>query len=130
MRACRAHCDARLLRCQAPNADRQTALPQLPEHHGTLIDKHGLAFDLLSDPGNGYADALGLRFEVPENVREIYLSFGIDLSKHDGESSGTLPMPGRIVVDGDGIVRAVDVDPDYTRRPEPDKTVADTAALG
>jgi peroxiredoxin len=103
--------------------------PQLVEHHGSMIEKNELAFDLLSDPGNAYADALGLRFEVPENLREIYLSFGIDLSKHNGESSGTLPMPGRIVVDSDGIVRAVDVDPDYTKRPEPDKTVADAAAL-
>lgn len=27
-------------------------------------------------------------------------------------------MPGRFVIDGDGVVRAVDVDPDYTVRPD------------
>jgi hypothetical protein len=38
-------------------------------------------------------------------------------------------MPGRFVIDRAGIVRAVDVDPDYTRRPEPQKTLDDLAAL-
>lgn len=104
--------------------------PQKPEHHGTLIEKHGLAFPLLSDPGNGYAAKLGLRFQVTSELAEVYRSIGIDLSKHNGEDSWTLPMPARIVVDSDGIVQAVDADPDYTRRPEPDKTVQDVAKLG
>ena len=38
-------------------------------------------------------------------------------------------MPGRFVVDSGGIVRAADVDPDYERRPEPQKTVDDVKAL-
>ena len=39
-------------------------------------------------------------------------------------------MPGRFVVDRSGVVRAADVDPDYERRPEPQKTVDDVKALG
>jgi hypothetical protein len=38
-------------------------------------------------------------------------------------------MPARFVVDRGGIVRAADVDPDYERRPEPQKTVDDVEAL-
>ena len=59
----------------------------------------------------------------------IYRAFGIDLPKCNGEDSWTLPMPGRLVIDRDGTVRAVDVDPDYTVRPEPAKTLADVRAL-
>ena len=33
-------------------------------------------------------------------------------------------MPARIVIRRDGIVAAVEVDPDYTRRPEPGETLA------
>jgi len=33
-------------------------------------------------------------------------------------------MPARYVVDQDGRIRAADVSPDYTVRPEPDDTVA------
>ena len=39
-------------------------------------------------------------------------------------------MPARLVVDSGGIVRAADIDADYTRRPEPEKTLADVKALG
>ena len=38
-------------------------------------------------------------------------------------------MPGRFVIDAEGIIRASDVSPDYTRRPEPKKTLDEVAAL-
>ncbi|MCB1749164.1 MAG: redoxin domain-containing protein [Gammaproteobacteria bacterium] len=98
--------------------------PQLPEHSAAMVAKHGLDFDILSDPGNAYAAELGLRFALPEALRAIYSAFGIDLPKCNGEGSWTLPMPGRIVVGADGVVKHVDVDPDYTVRPEPDTTLA------
>ncbi len=95
-----------------------------------MIEKHGLNFDMLSDPENAYAAELGIRFEVPAEVKEIYGGFGIDLPKVNGDDSWTLPIPARLVIDADGVVRAADVDVDYTRRPEPEKTVADVKALG
>ncbi len=104
--------------------------PQLPEHSITMTERHNLGFDLLSDPGNAFAASLGLVFTVPDELREVYLSLGIDLPKHNGEDSWTLPMPARFVIGGDGIIRAADVDPDYTHRPEPQKTIDDLIALG
>jgi peroxiredoxin len=104
--------------------------PQLPEHNKGMVEKHGLNFEMLSDPGNAYAAKLGLRFDLPDAVKKAYGGFGIDLLGTNGDESGTLPMPARIVVDSGGIVRATDIDPDYTRRPEPDKTLADVKALG
>lgn len=98
--------------------------PQLPAHGLGIVEKHGLSFDILSDPHNDYAAALGLRFTLPAELQSIYASFGIDLPLFDGDDSWTLPMPGRIVIDSRGIVRAVDVDPDYTVRPEPEATLA------
>jgi peroxiredoxin len=81
------------------------------------IEKQRISFDLLSDPGNAYAAKLGLRFSLPDDLKAVYLGFGIDLAVRNGEASWTLPMPGRFVVDRSGIVRAVDVDPDYEHRP-------------
>ena len=103
--------------------------PQLAEASRSLIEKQGISFDLLSDPGNAYAAKLGLRFTLPDDLKAVYLSFGLDLPVRNGEPSWTLPMPGRFVVDRGGIVRAVDVEPDYERRPEPQKTVDDVKAL-
>ena len=103
--------------------------PQLAERSAGMVEKHGLKFDLLRDPGNAYAAQLGIRFQVPDSVKEIYLGFGNDLAVNNGDDSWTLPMPARIVIDSGGIVRAADIDPNYTSRPEPDKTLADVRAL-
>lgn len=103
--------------------------PQLPAHSLKMVEAHKLDFEILSDPGNAYAAALGLRFELPVELREIYRSFGIDLPAVNGDPSWTLPIPGRIVVDRQGIVRAVDVDPDYTVRPEPEVTLEEVKRL-
>lgn len=101
----------------------------MPEFGRTIVDKHRLRFDILSDPGNRYAAALGLRFTLPADLRAVYSSFGIDLPACNGDDSWTLPMPGRLVVDRAGVVRAVDVDPDYTVRPEPSVTLDLVKAL-
>ncbi len=103
--------------------------PQLPEFNAKMVDSNDLSFDILSDPGNAYADALGLRFKVPDEICEIYRGFGIDLPGNNGDDSWTLPMPGRIIIGRDGIVTSVEVDPDYTARPEPAATVADLKAM-
>jgi peroxiredoxin len=103
--------------------------PQMPEASRSLSEKQGISFDLLSDPGNTYAARLGLRLTLPDDLKAVYLGFGNDLAVRNGEGSWTLPMPGRFVIDPAGIVRAADVDPDYERRPEPQKTVDDVMAL-
>jgi peroxiredoxin len=114
---------------QAAGASLVALSPQRAEHSQGQIEKHKLAFDILSDHGNAVAERFGLRFALPDDLRAVYLSIGIDLAKHNGEPSWTLAMPARFLVGRQGIVRAADVDPDYTRRPEPDKTLADLAAL-
>ena len=104
--------------------------PQKTENSLRMIERHKISFEMLSDPGNAYAARLGLRFQVPDDLKETYLSIGIDLEASSGFSDWTLPVPARIVVDRAGIVRATDIDVDYTHRPEPEKTIADVAALG
>lgn len=94
-----------------------------------MIERHKLSYDLLQDPSNEFAAQLGLRFELPGYLKDIYKSFGLDLEAANGEDSWTLPMPARFVVDGTGVIRSVDVDPDYTVRPEPQATVEVVAAL-
>ncbi|MEC7535709.1 MAG: redoxin domain-containing protein [Pseudomonadota bacterium] len=103
--------------------------PQIPKKNQEMIDKNELSFDLLHDAGNTYAEKLGLRFTVPSVAKNIYNQFGINSPGGSSDNSGTLPMPGRFVIDRGCIVRAVDVDPDYTRRPEPDKTIGDLEAI-
>ncbi len=76
------------------------------------------------------ATKYGLVFTLPEDLRRVYLEFGIDLTKANGDESWTLPIPARLVVDRNGIIRAAEADPDYTHRPEPADTIAVLRNLG
>jgi len=123
------------LQAVVPDVEKQcgtlvAVTPHKGEHSLRMVRRHGLGFEMLSDPGNAYVARLGLRFQVPEGLKEVYLSRGIDLAESSGSSDWTLPVPARLVVDRTGVVRAADIDLDYTRRPEPEKTLADVEALG
>jgi peroxiredoxin len=79
----------------------------------------GLSFDILSDEGGEIANAFGLRFRLPEDLISVYKSLGVDLPSINGEPSWTLPMSARYVVASDGVIAYAEVNPDYTRRPDP-----------
>ena len=78
---------------------------------------------MLRDLGNTVAEAYGLVFTLPEDLQAIYQKFGIDLAKGNGDGTWRLPVPARFVIDRSGVIRGVDADPDYTRRPEPSATI-------
>jgi peroxiredoxin len=82
-----------------------------------------LSFEFLRDFGNRVAEAYGLVFTLPDDLRAIYLKFGIDLAQGNGDGTWRLPVPARFVIDRQGLIHAVDADPDYTRRSEPARTV-------
>ena len=103
--------------------------PQQSEFNRKFIEQKKFTFDLLGDPGNQTAKAYGLVFTLPEDLRKIYLQFGIDLPKHNGDDSWTLPLPARYIIDRDGTIRYAEVSVDYTVRPEPEDTVAALKAL-
>ena len=86
-------------------------------------DPKPLPFELLRDFGNLVAEAYGLVFTLPADLREIYVKLGIDLARGNGDGTWRLPVPARFVIDRQRIIRSVDADPDYTRRPEPAGTV-------
>ena len=98
--------------------------PQQTEFNREFIEQKKYTFDLLGDPGNQTANAYGLVYTLPEDLRKIYLQFGIDVPKHNGDESWTLPLPARYIIDRKRIVRYAEVSVDYTVRPEPEDTIA------
>ena len=83
------------------------------------VRQNELSFPILSDKGNEIAAAFGLRFRLPDEIIAIYKGFGNDLAMVNGEDSWTLPMPGRFVIAPGGVIAYAEVNPDYTRRPDP-----------
>jgi peroxiredoxin len=104
--------------------------PQLPQHNRELIRSRGLGFEILSDAGNEVAARFELRFALPDYLKAVYASFPLDIATYNGDSSWTLPMPARFIIDRRGIIRYAQSDPDYTTRPEPEDTLAALRALG
>lgn len=100
------------------------------EHNRFVREQYKLSYDILSDPGNALAARYGLRFVLPENIQTLYRQFGIDVPKHSGDESWSLPMPARLVIDSEGIVRHTAINADYTVRPEPEATLEVLKKLG
>jgi peroxiredoxin len=94
--------------------------PQTAPNSRKSVRQNQLGFPILSDPHNDVAAAFGLRFELPDYLIELYKSLKNDLPTFNGDPSWTLPMPGRFVVGQDGTILYAEVNPDYTRRPDPE----------
>lgn len=78
-----------------------------------------LNFPILSDPDSEVAETFGLRFSLPDDFIEVYKSFGSNLSHFNAGQDWRFPMPARYVIGRDGLIAYADVNPDYTRRPDP-----------
>ncbi len=97
--------------------------PQLEKYSRQVAKKHQLSFSVLSDKGNAVASKFGLTFTLPDPLKDLHNKWGIDLERFNGDHSWTLPMPGRFIVDRQGTILHGDVNPDYTKRPEPDDII-------
>lgn len=104
--------------------------PQTAANSRKAQRDHDLTFPVLSDPGNEVADRFGLRFRLPDDLLALYRKFGVDLEALNGNSSRTLPMPARYIIGRDGVIRYAEVNPDYTRRPEPEDLIPTLRSLG
>lgn len=97
--------------------------PEVPDRTADMAAKQKLTYPILWDERSVVAEAFGLAFVLPDELRQVYLGFGNDLAVRNGDPSWRLPVPSRFVVDGEGIVRFVQADPDYTYRPEAETTL-------
>ena len=89
------------------------------------MEEKGLSAVMLSDPGNETAARYGLRYHLPEALREIYRKFGVNLDVYNEDDSWTLPLPARLIIDREGTIRHADISVDYTIRPDPQETIKD-----
>ncbi|MBD1554445.1 peroxiredoxin-like family protein [Pseudomonas typographi] len=93
--------------------------PQTPVNSRKSVRTNQLKFPVLSDPRGQTSAAFGLRFALPDYLVELYKNLKNDLPAFNDDPSWTLPMPARYVIGQDGTVLYSEVNPDYTRRPDP-----------
>ena len=98
--------------------------PETPDNSLSTSEKNQLKFTVLSDVGNKIARQFGLVFQLPREIRPIYLQFGIDVAAHNGDDLFELPVPATYVVAPSGLIVYAFADADYTKRAEPSDVVA------
>jgi peroxiredoxin len=92
--------------------------PQLPDQSLAMVEERGIDFEVLSDLGNRVAREFGLVFTMPEELREIYSNFGLDIPSANGDNTYELPVPATYVIDSGGSIVLDFVEIDYTKRLE------------
>jgi len=93
--------------------------PEAPDGAQTTKESKQLTFPVLSDPGNQIAAQLGILTAPSDGARAAQLQLGLDLTQVNADQTSALPMPAVVIADADGVIRWIDVHPDYTTMAEP-----------
>jgi peroxiredoxin len=124
------YCNMELQALEAakPEFDRYAASlvaisPQTAPNSRKSVRQNKLSFPILSDVKGKVGAAFGLRFNLPDYLVELYKQLKNDLPTFNDDPSWTLPMPARYVIGQDGLILYSEVNPDYTRRPEPEDMI-------
>ncbi len=104
--------------------------PQKPDGSLSIQEKNELSFTVLSDPGNQVAAGLGVLTAPTEDARAAQRTLGLDLPGANADGTHGVPMPTVVIVDGTGVIRWIDVHPDYTTRTEVADIIDALGALG
>jgi peroxiredoxin len=92
--------------------------PQHPDGSLSMQEKNSLTFPVLSDTGNTLARFLGVLTGPNDEARAAQLSYDIDLTAINADGTVGVPMPTAVILDGNRVVRWIDVHPDYSTRSE------------
>ena len=109
---------------QALGANLIAITPQTVARSRQQLDENPVDYDVLSDPRNQFAAKIGIRYELPDYLADLYAKFGLDLPTFHEDDGFVLPIPTRLIVDKHGVVQFSEASADYTRRPEPADTLA------
>lgn len=92
--------------------------PDSPDNLKASLDKHHLAYLLLSDASMTFSQAFGIAYAVPEaSAERLKNSSG-------GRNSGMLPVPSVFVLNQQGEILFEYINPDYKKRLKGDLLLA------
>jgi peroxiredoxin len=112
---------ARLAGSEFSGANMVTITPDTGRYPRQMRRKFGLdMLQILSDVSYGLTLGFGLLTPIPPIGQVHLVSRRIDLVDRHGASVPMLPLPATYVLDNSGVVTRAFVDPDFTKRDEPD----------
>ena len=93
--------------------------PDIGDYQREACLKLGLRFPVLSDIDQAIGLRFGTTYVVPEPLRAVWSSAGIDLEARHGDGGEMQPMPATFIADRSGVLRFAHVSGDVTDRVEP-----------
>ncbi|GGI57464.1 peroxiredoxin-like family protein [Winogradskyella haliclonae] len=97
--------------------------PETPDNSLSTSEKNNLSFEVLSDINNEFAKQLGLVFQLPESLQELYKKFGISLDENQENSHQELPIAATYIIEQDGTISYHFLEEDYKLRANPDEII-------
>ncbi len=98
--------------------------PQTPDTSLSTTEKNNLEFDVLSDVGSKIAQAYGIAFSLPDELRKLYTELGHALPDVNGTDDWVLPVPATFVINQQRRVILANINVDYRNRLEPEAAIA------
>lgn len=97
--------------------------PQKGQHTGFTAEQHHLRFPVLSDAGNQVARQYGIAWKLPDYLVAHYRGVFVNLEHANASKDWELPVPATFVIAPDSTIVWAQVEPDFTRRPEPQEVL-------
>ncbi|KHE68858.1 peroxiredoxin-like family protein [Halobacillus sp. BBL2006] len=97
--------------------------PENPDHSLSTTEKNELEYQVLSDVGNEVANQYNLVYQLPDYLVEVYKNKGLNVDKHNGDETWTLPVSATYVIDTDGTIAYEYTKKDYKDRAEPSEVL-------
>jgi peroxiredoxin len=126
--------------CQLELKAMQRSYLEFQRHNATLVGispgfvsirtvgesgSSAYSYSILSDVGNRVAAAYGLRFKVSDELVNMFIALGMDMTEIFGENEeSTLSIPATFVVNTNNKIIFKFANTDYTKRAEPADIIA------
>ncbi|QHE52605.1 peroxiredoxin-like family protein [Pontibacillus sp. HMF3514] len=104
-------------------AELMAVSPETPDHSLTTQEKNELEYYVLSDIGNKVAKEYNLIYQLPDYLVDVYKEKGLQVDKHNGDDSWTLPVSATYIIDTDGTITFEYTKSDYKDRVEPSEVL-------
>ena len=90
--------------------------PEKTENINKTVEKTKADFPVLWDKDNAIMESFGVNFILAKDLQVKYKEYGVDLTKDNGNSSQTLPVPATFIIGKNGKIKFLQYDPDYKNR--------------
>ena len=93
--------------------------PESMDSASSTVEKNDIKYEILTDNLNKLSRKYGLVFKLNDDLKNVYLKFGLDLEKNQGNGRWELPIPATYIIAPSGKIIYSFLNVDYVQRAEP-----------